>query len=220
MRIHNLIPKLGVTNMQGSLSQKVFDKIKPEAPIKNKIDDAQEKLELQITKLDGIHEKLQKKHEFVFEKIVNAQRSNNYPYAKAYAIELNQIRKMRNMIGGAKLAMEQIQIRLDTVSELGDVVVTLSPAMSIIKGLSSSLSGIMPEANVYMQDLSNILGDVLKGSTVSGNNALGINDSSNSETLAILEEAHNIIEGNTKASIPEVPSELDEEVELKKEAII
>jgi len=220
MRIHNLIPKLGGTNMQGSFSQKVFDKIKPEAPIKNKIDDAQKKLELQITKLDGIHEKLQKKHEFVFEKIVNAQRSNNYTYAKAYAIELNQIRKMRNMIGGAKLAMEQINIRLDTVSELGDVVVTLSPTMSIIKGLSASLSGIMPEANVYMQDLSNILGDVLKGSTVSGNNALGINDNSNSETLAILEEAHNIIEGNTKASIPEVPSELNEKVELKKEAII
>ncbi len=220
MRIHNLIPKLGVTNMQGSLSQKVFDKIKPEAPIKNKIDDAQEKLELQITKLDGIHEKLQKKHDFVFEKIVNAQSSNNYPYAKAYAIELNQIRKMRNMIGGAKLAMEQIQIRLNTVSELGDVVVTLSPAMSIIKGLSASLGGIMPEANVHMQDLSNILGDVLKGSAISGNNALGINDNSNSETLSILEEAHNIIEGNTKATIPEVPSELHEEVKLKKEVFI
>ena len=112
MRIHNLIPKLGVINMQGSLSQKVFGKIKPEAPIKHKIDDAQEKLELQITKLDGIHEKLQKKHEFVFEKIVNAQRSNNYPYAKAYAIELNQIRKMRNMIGGQNLPWNKFKLDL------------------------------------------------------------------------------------------------------------
>ncbi len=216
-----MIPKWGRTNIQESLSQKIFDKIKPEAPIKNKIDDAQKKLELQIIKLDGIYEKLQKKHELVFEKIVNAQRSNNHTYAKAYAIELNQIRKMGNMIGGAKLAMEQIHIRLNTVSELGDVIVTLSPAMSIIKGLGVSLSGIMPEANMHMEDLSNILGDVMNGSAVSGNNALSINDNSNSETLAILEEAHNIIEGNTKTSIPEVPSELNtEEVKIKKEAII
>ena len=43
MRIHNLILKLGGTNMRGGFSQKVFDKIKPEAPLKNKIDDAQKK---------------------------------------------------------------------------------------------------------------------------------------------------------------------------------
>lgn len=202
-----------------SISQKVIDKVKPEAPVKNKIDEAQKKLELQITKLDGIHGKLQKKHDFVFEKIVAAQRSNNQTYAKAYAIELNQIRKMRNMIGGAKLAMEQIQIRLNTVSELGDVVVTLSPAMSIIKGLGASLGGIMPEANAYMEDLSSMLGDVMKGSTV-GSHSLSITDNTSSETYAILEEAHNIIEGQAKASIPEVPTELKEEIELKKEAFI
>ncbi len=215
-----MIPNWSRNGNDESLSQKILDKVKPEAPIKNKIDEAQKKLQFQITKLDGIHGKLQIKHDFVFEKIVDAQRVNNQTYAKAYAIELNQIRKMRNMIGGAKLAMEQIQIRLNTVSELGDVVVTLSPAMSIIKGLSTSLGGIMPEANAYMEDLSNMLGDVMKGSTVSSNNSLSIADNTSTETYAILEEAHNIIEGRAKASIPEVPSELKEEVKLKKEAFI
>ncbi len=215
-----MIPGWNRVNSQGSLPQKVFDKIKPESPLKNKIDVAQKKLQLQISKLEGIHENLQKKHEFVFNKIVDAQRMNNHTYAKAYATELHQIRKMRDMIGGAKLAMEQIQIRLNTVSELGDVIVTLSPAMSIIKGLSASIGGIMPEANSYLSDLSNILGDVMNGSTVNGSNSLSINDNASSETLAILEEAHNIIEGQAKSSIPEVPSELKDEVELKKEVFI
>ncbi len=215
-----MIPNWSRNGNDESLSQKIIDKVKPEAPIKNKIDEAQKKLQFQITKLDGIHGKLQRKHDFVFEKIVDAQRVNNQSYAKAYAIELNQIRKMRNMVGGAKLAMEQIQIRLNTVSELGDVVVTLSPAMSIIKGLSTSLGGIMPEANAYMEDLSNMLGDVMKGSAISSNNSLSIADNTSTETYAILEEAHNIIEGRTKASIPEVPSVLKEEVKLKKEAFI
>jgi division protein CdvB (Snf7/Vps24/ESCRT-III family) len=214
-----LISKWSRNGKEGTPSQRVIDKVKPEAPVKNKIDEAQKKLQFQIVKLDSIHEKLQKKHDFVFDKIVDAQRTNNQTYAKAYAIELNQIRKMRNMIGGAKLAMEQIQIRLNTVSELGDVVVTLSPAMSIIKGLGTSLGGIMPEANAYMEDLSNMLGDVMKGSSVSSH-SLSVVDNSSSETYAILEEAHNIIEGQAKASIPEVPTELKEEIRLKKEAFI
>jgi division protein CdvB (Snf7/Vps24/ESCRT-III family) len=214
-----LIPGFAA-NSNESLSQKVYNKIKPEAPLKNKINSAQQKLQLQIIKLDGIHGKLQKKHELIFNKIVTAQRSNNYTYAKAYAIELNQIRKMRDMIGGAKLSMEQIQIRLNTVSELGDVVVTLSPAMSIIKGISASLGGIIPEAKSFLTDFSGIFGDITKSSTINGNNSLNINDNSSGETLAILEEAHNIIEGQAKASIPEVPTELNVKKKEAEESLV
>ncbi len=114
-----------------SLSQKVINRVKPEEPIKTKIDFAQKKLQFQITKLDGINKKLQKKHDMIFEKIVNAQRNNKTGYAHAYARELTQVRKMKNMVSGAKLSMEQIKLRLDTVSELGDVVVTLSPRTEI-----------------------------------------------------------------------------------------
>jgi division protein CdvB (Snf7/Vps24/ESCRT-III family) len=214
-----LISRWSKSGNGGSLSQKVLDKVKPDAPLKNKIDVAQKRLELQITKLDSIHEKLQKKHDFVFQKIVNAQKSNNSAYAKAYALELCEIRKMNNMVGGAKLAMEQIQIRLNTVSELGDVVVTLSPCMSVIKGLSSSLTGIMPEANASMQDLSKMLGDVMGGSTVSHHDLMAA-DNSSADSIAILEEAHAVIEGQAKTSIPEIPLELKEEIAARKEALI
>ena len=214
-----MISKWDSSENGGNLSQKVINKVKPDAPLKNKIDVAQKQLQLQISKLDSIHEKLQKKHDFVFTKIVNAQKSQNTAYAKAFAIELHEIRKMNKMIGGAKLAMEQIQVRLNTVSELGDVVVTLSPCMSVIKGLSSSLGGLMPEANASMTDLSNILGDVLSGSSVGGQDLLSAPSHSDAETMAILEEAHTVIEGQTKTSIPEIPKELKEQI-VRKEALI
>ena len=195
-----------------SLSQRVLGKVKPDAPIKNRIDEAQKKLELQITKLNGIGEKLNKKNDHVFQKIVEAQKSNNHAYAKAYAVELQEIRKMGNMVSNAKLAMEQIQIRLNTVSELGDVVVTLSPCMSVIKGLGVSLGGLMPEANSSMQDLSKILGDVLTGSTVGNEDNALLTRHENADTVAILEEAQSIIEGQTKENIPEIPTGLPEEI--------
>ncbi len=125
----------------------------------------------------------------IFEKIVKAQRNNKNAYAQAYAGELAQVRKMKNMVSGAKLSIEQVKLRLDTVSELGDVVVTLSPCMSIIKGLAPSISGIMPEANASMQDLSSILGDVMSGSSMSLGNDMTVSSETNADTLAILEEA-------------------------------
>ncbi|MGY5149160.1 MAG: Snf7 family protein [Candidatus Nitrosopumilus sp. bin_68KS] len=199
-----------------SISQKVMGRVKPDEPLKNKIDFAQKKLQFQITKLESINEKLQKKHDVIFEKIVNAQRNNKPSYAQAYAGELTQVRKMKNMVSGAKLSMEQVKLRLDTVSELGDVVVTLSPCMSIIKGLSPSLSGIMPEANASMQDLSQILGDVMSGSSVNMGDTMSAGVETNADTLAILEEAHNVIAGQTKSSIPDVPDSLKKQIVEKK----
>ena len=205
------------TNTGGeSISQKVMGKVKPDEPLKNKIDFAQKKLQFQISKLEGINEKLQKKHDTIFEKIVNAQRNNKNGYAQAYAGELAQVRKMKNMVSGAKLSMEQIKLRLDTVSELGDVVVTLSPCMSIIKGLSPSLSGIMPEANASMQDLSQILGDVMSGSSVGLEDSFNVGTETNADTLAILEEAHSVIAGQTKSTIPDVPDSLKQQIVEKK----
>jgi division protein CdvB (Snf7/Vps24/ESCRT-III family) len=204
----------------GNISKSLINKIKPDTPIKNKIDLAQKKLEFQILKLDGINEKLKKKHDVIFEKIVNAKRNNKEGYAKAYAGELAQVRQMKNMVGGAKLSMERISLRLSTVSELGDVVVTLSPCMSIIRGLAPSLKGIMPEASASMQDLSQILGDVMSGSSLNMGNSLSVGAETNADTMAILEEAHNVIAGQTKSTIPEIPDSLKHQIVEKRSNII
>ena len=199
-----------------SISQKVMGKVKPDAPLKNRLNFAQKQLEVQITKLTGINQKIQIKHDRIFEKVVNAQRNNKPVYAQAYAGELANIRKYKNMVSTAKLAFEQVKLRLDTVSDLGDMVVTLSPCMSIIKGLAPSLSGIMPEANSSMQDLSQVLGDMMSGSSVGIEDNFSVVTETNSDADAILEEAHSIIAGQTKTSIPEVPISLNQRTANRK----
>ena len=188
------------------LSQAFMGKVKPEAPLKNRLDTAQKKLQVQITRLSEIDTKLQQKNEAIFEKIVSSKKSNNENYAKVYANELAEIRKHQKMINNAKLSMEQIQIRLNTVSELGDVVVTLSPCMSLIKGLNTSLGGMMPTVSDSMQDLSNMLGDIVTGSSITHDGSLTEMETTNSDAASILEEAQLIVEGNTRESMPEPPS--------------
>ncbi len=197
-----------------SISQKVIDKVKPDAPLKPKIDEAQKRLQLQVAKLDSIGRKLKEKDEIIFKKVVEAVRSQNKAYSHAYATELHEIRKMTNMVISAKLAMEQIQLRLNTISELGDVVVTLSPCMSIIKGLGTGLSGLMPEANSSMQDLSSILGEIMAGASMKSENTFTM-ETSSAETSQILEEAHAVLEGHVRQTIPDLPSTLSTTVKAQ-----
>ena len=188
-----------------SLSEKLLDKVKPGISLKNRIDSSRKQLQSQINRLEETQKKLHLNHERIFKKIVNEKMLRNESRARAYAIELQELRKVKNTIDSAKLAMEQIRLRLNTVSELGDIVVTLSPCMSLIKGLAPSISNIMPNLNTSMQDLSNMLGNMISDSSLSTDHMF-IPEQSSEDTTAILNEAHNILEGKTKSSIPEPPS--------------
>jgi division protein CdvB (Snf7/Vps24/ESCRT-III family) len=197
--------KWNILKNKESLSQRFMGTVKPEAPLKHRLDVAQKKLQLQISKLGETEQKLKQKDTMFMDKIVEATKANNQPYAKMYANELAEIRKTNKTVSNAKLSMEQVQIRLNTVSELGDVVVTLSPCMSLIKGLSTSLGGMMPEVADSMQDLSSMLGDIVTGSTINHEGTMGEFTTSNGDAQSILDEAQAMVEGQTRQNMPEPP---------------
>lgn len=190
-----------------SISKRMLDRVKSEEPLTKRISSAQREFDIQIARLDVARGKMQKIHDTIFQKVMHAQRRNQIRYARAYAQELAQVRKMLTMVNGAKLSLEQVKIRLDTVTEFGDVVVTLSPCMSLIRGLAPSLSGIMPQASSSMNDLSEMLGDVIDGSSM-GVMGSGMEvGASSEEARAILEEAHNVMVGKAQTAFPDVPAE-------------
>mgnify|MGYP001419642099 FL=1 len=202
-----------------NISQKFLNKIKPETALKNRISDAEKKLEYQISRLDQVHNKLKQNHDHLFKKIVEAKKIHNESRARTYAIELQEIKKIKNKIAGAKLSMEQIKLRLGTVSELGDIVVTLSPCMSLIKGLAPSISGLFPQINTTMQDLPNMFEDILAGSSLSAESMMQPYEGS-ADTEAILNEAQHALEGRTRTTIPEAPVTTIENLSNKKETMI
>ena len=202
-----------------NLSQKFLNKIKPETALKNRISDAEKKLEYQISRLDQVHNKLKQNHDHLFKKIVEAKKIHNESRARTYAVELQEVKKIKNKISGAKLAMEQIKLRLGTVSELGDIVVTLSPCMSLIKGLSPSISKLFPQINTTMQDLPNMFEDILVDSSISAESMMQPYEGS-ADTEAILNEAQHALEGRTRTSIPDAPVTTIENLSNEKETMI
>ena len=60
-----------------NLSQKFLDKIKPQTALKNRINDAEKKMECQILRLEEVHNKLKQNHDHIFKKIVEAKLTRN-----------------------------------------------------------------------------------------------------------------------------------------------
>ena len=187
---------------------RVLGRGNPDALNPKKIADAQRMLEMPIGHLRAIDEKLRAKEEDLFRRIVASQRVHNNAYAEMYANEMLHVRKMKGMVNAAKLSMEQVQLRLNTVSELGDIVVTLSPCMSIIRDLGPSISGMVPEAATTMQDLSEMMGDMMDQSRIRSEGAMVLDAPRNRDAMSILDEAHSVITREAQSAIPKIPESL------------
>ena len=189
-----------------SIRDKLREAAQSQTPLKPRIEEAQKKLQIQISKLDSISFKLQEKDKVIFNRIVNAMQNHDSHYGKLLSGELSQIRKTSKMVNSAKLAFEQIQLRLNTMTELGDVVVTLSPAMSVIKGIQGGLKTMLPEADQSFGQISEVLGGIMSGSSQIPTVEIGSRDLTfDEEALKIIEEASAIVEEDTRDKFPDLP---------------
>ena len=116
------------------------------------------------------------------------------------------------MVNYAKLALEQIQIRMGTITELGDVVLALNPAMAVVKNVRSGLVGMMPEVDNEMEEVSHLLSGILVESAQVPNSTVPMTHNANdSDTQSILEEAAAIVEKSVKERIPDLPTTIKQE---------
>lgn len=189
-----------------SIRDKLREVTQSQTPLKPRIEEAQRKLQIQISKLDAISSKMQEKDKVIFNRIVNAMQNHDSHYAKVLSGELSQIRRTNKMVNSAKLAFEQIQLRLNTMTELGDVVVTLSPAMSVIKGIQSGLKTMLPEADQSFGQISDLLGGIMAGSSQIPTTEISSRELTFSEeAVKIMEEASAIVEEDTRDKFPDLP---------------
>lgn len=184
------------------------ERIKPTGPLKPRIEIAQRRLETQIHAMESILEKLKNKDQLLFKKIVNAIQRRDTQHSIILSNELAQIRKTIKMVNRSKLALEQVNMRLNTITELGDVVVTLSPAMAVVKNVRAGLSNMMPEVDNEMSELSNVLGGILMDAGQVGGYTINF-DYANEEAAKIMEEAATVAETRIEEKLPDLPTTID-----------
>ena len=194
---------------QPGIAEKINDSIKPKGPLKPRISNAIKKLQLQIQKLDSMLTNLQERDAKLFQRIVEATQKHDTQTSKVLGNELAEIRKVTKILSSARIALEQIELRLTTCSDLGDTVVAIMPTMGLMKNLKSSLGKIMPGAEQEIGQMAEMLGGFMTES-FSGDTAFGVDQSTNSESEAILKEAAAVAESSTNQMFPSVPTDTQE----------
>src|SRR5665811_667755 len=106
--------------------------------------------------------------------------------ANILATELGEIRKVEKMLSHASLALQSVSMRLNTVSEMGDVVSVLSPAKSMLNNIRSEMCSILPEASQELGNIGNLLSDIV--TTTNQSNDIPENTiMASADAMAILE---------------------------------
>jgi len=191
------------------IAEKINDSIKPKGPLKPRISNAIKKLQLQIQKLDSMLTNLQERDAKLFQRIVEATQKHDTQTSKVLGNELAEIRKVTKILSSARIALEQIELRLTTCSDLGDTVVAIMPTMGLMKNLKSSLGKIMPGAEQEIGQMAEMLGGFMTES-FSGDAAFGVDETTNAESEKILKEAAAVAESSTNQMFPSVPTDTQE----------
>jgi division protein CdvB (Snf7/Vps24/ESCRT-III family) len=186
-------------------TSRIKEAVRPPGPLKPRLDLAIRGIDLQVQKLDKATNRFTERDKSIFARIVKAYSKHDMPRANVFANELAEIRKMEKMIMHARLALEQIVLRLRTVSELGDVVTTLAPAIGVLRSVKNGMSTVFPEAE---RELGSI-GDILSGIIMDAGQTSGLSidfETASDDAQKVLQEAATVAEQKMKDKFPELPA--------------
>ncbi len=187
------------------LGDKISGMFKKEAPLKPRVEHAIRGLNRPISKLDSTSSQLNQKDDKLFHRIVEAQKNKDMRTSKILANELAQIRKTNKMVGNMRTAVDRTQLRLSTVSTIGDAIVSMQPAVHTMKAVVPAMNSIMPQASQELESMGNMLGDMMPG-TLGDDYSFGDSGMSSQETDAILSEAAAVAETQIGDKFPSVPA--------------
>src|SRR5581483_7958296 len=179
-----------VKDNRPSMSERIKQSAGPQQPLKPRIEFAKNKIQAQNQKLDAILEKLKGKEKSLFNQVVSALQRHD-----AQAVK---------MISQLKMALEQIQMRLETTIDLGDVMVAIGPAMGALTRVRSGLAGVMPEVDRELGEINGVFSDIMMSAGSMGNTSFAF-DASGEEVDRILAEAGAVAEQRMSENFPDVP---------------
>jgi division protein CdvB (Snf7/Vps24/ESCRT-III family) len=188
---------------QPSFLSKIKDVGKPSIGLKKQINTVLQRIEVQKQKLNNAQSRFEKRDATLFKRTVKALSERDTMRANVLAGELAEIRKVEKMLMHASLALESVSLRLNTVSELGDIVTVIAPAAGVLNSIRSGMSGVFPEAGRELENIGTLLTDIV--STTHQDTGTPVNVGTASlEAEKILEEAETAAERKLKEQLPEI----------------
>ena len=183
-------------------------------PIKPQLDRATRDIGILISRLDQAESRIKERDESIFRRVVDALRRGDNDHASMYANELSEVRNLGKTVSSARLALEQVSLRLKTITDLGDVAATLAPTIAVVRGVGQGLGGVLPNAEGELNEISSLLSSTLvEAGTVKGT-TLNFG-AANEEAERVLDEASAVAESRMTERFPAVPVAMRDEDETE-----
>ena len=191
---------------RAAASEKLKESLRPQGSLKPRIETAVNKLQLQTSKLDTMIAKLNERDASLFRRVVDAMQKHDADTAKVLSNELAEVRKVSKTLSQAKMAIEQVSMRLGTIHDLGDAMVAMGPAMVSIKGLKSSLGRFVPGADAEIGNMQNLLSGIMMDSLQGSGVGVEVNTGYGGEIDQIMMEASAVAEQKVTDKFPSIPT--------------
>jgi division protein CdvB (Snf7/Vps24/ESCRT-III family) len=204
---------------RGGFTKRFRNRINPPPPLKVTIEKAEKSIHNQLYRLDMLLTKLKEKDSKLIQRITRKIRRQDKQHASILANELVEIRKMMRMVGQARYALEAIALRLETVRDLGDIVVNLAPAVAAVKNVHRGIAGVIPTAEDSFTEITGLLSDILVDAGQSREANLDFK-LANEDAEKILAEASVMAEESLRQKIPDIPANLPKSLSATLEEVL
>lgn len=189
-----------------SLSSKIRCIGKPSENLKQQISTVIQRIDLQAKTLDNAVIRFQSHGADIFNRVVKALSERDEARANIFATELSEIRKVEKMLAQTSLALQSVSMRLNTVSEMGDLATALSPAKNVLDSVRLEMSSILPEASQELSNIGELLSEIVTTTNQSTVSPVSIG-TADSEADKILAEAELAAEKKLEEQLPNLATE-------------
>jgi division protein CdvB (Snf7/Vps24/ESCRT-III family) len=173
-------------------------------PLKPRLHAVQKKIQVQIARLKELYSTLKLKDEDAFGKLVALIKESNTQYLMVLSADLARARQVSRAVFLSRVALEKLAAKLSSVTDFGDLVIVLSPAMAVVKNLRSSLTPHVPEMEEELGIISELLSGILVDAGQVGGYTINF-ETANEEAVRLIDEASLVVEQKMKEEFPGIP---------------
>jgi division protein CdvB (Snf7/Vps24/ESCRT-III family) len=194
-------------------SLRIFRRGRGGGDYKGRIAVAIRDIEAQRKELDALKARLAERRLKLFETTVRALQEKNNPKASVYATEHAEVRKVSRVVEASELALTQVSLRLQSITEIGDAMLHMDTAFRSLKHVSKEMQGVIPALDAASTDINSTLVETMaQMGQISPSINIDIR-TENSEDL--VEQAKRFAEeqsGRLRDSLNMMPGKFDEQI--------
>jgi len=180
---------------------------------KGKITTALRDIEVRRKELESLKGRLSERRQKLFETTVKALQEKNRSKAAVYASEHAEVRKVYRVIDASELALTQVSLRLQSMTEIGDAMFHMDTAFRSLKEINRTMQGVMPALDAASSDINSTFAETMaQMGQLSPNMTFDVRTENSDDLVEAAQRYADEQSERMRAKLNVIPSKLEEQI--------